>query len=323
MNFKITLLLSLLLYFSGCGTVTTENVEETSTIDKNTTATTVVEDIDIDEPIKFIETNASLEITESVESNESIEIIQPNEFIETNESIETNKTIEINEVNEIIEPIEVNESTELNKSIELNSFINDVNCDQVIEKEFSTGSLLSICYDYGYKSAKYVAYTLDGTLINEVNIEDRPSLYSEPEIPNEYRIFYRDYTNSGYDRGHLAPDADFDYNEEDLNVIYTMANIIPQDPYVNRYLWIKAEYQERLVAATLGELGVINGVVFDNNPNYIGENQIAVAKAFWKILYNDNEEFRQCYYYDNFTSGNDANDTLLSHKVDCNTLILE
>ncbi len=308
MNFKITLLLLLLLYFSGCGTVTTENVEESSTIDKNTTATTVVEEIDIDEPIKSIETNESLEITESAESNE---------FIETHEPIE------INEVNEIIEPIEVNESTELNKSIELNSFINDVNCDQVIEKEFSTGSLLSICYDYGYKSAKYVAYTLDGTLINEVNIEDRPSFYTEPEIPNEYRILYSDYTNSGYDRGHLAPDADFDYNEEDLNIIYTMANIIPQDPYVNRYLWIKAEYQERLLAASLGELGVINGVVFDTNPNYIGENQIAVAKAFWKILYNDNEEFRQCYYYDNFTSENDANDTLLSHKVDCNSLILE
>lgn len=303
MNFKITLLLSLLLYFSGCGTVTTENVEERSAVEQN--RTTTVEDVEIDEP------------TQSIERNESIEINEPSEVVDSNKSIETNEAVEI------IEPIKVDESTEVNKSIELNNFINDVNCDQVLEKEFSTGSLLSICYDYGYKSAKYVAYTLDGTLINDVNLEDRPSFYAEPEIPKEYRILYSDYTNSGYDRGHLAPDADFDYDEVDLKVIYSLANIIPQNPYVNRYLWIKVEYQERLVAASLGELSVINGVVFDRNPNHIGENQIAVAKAFWKILYNDNEAFRQCYYYDNFTSDNDANDTLLSHKVDCNSLIIE
>jgi len=305
MNFKITLLLSLLLYFSGCGGVETKKIEVRSTVEKNTTVITVVEDRNTDEPLQSIERNASIEVNE------------PDEVVDRGASVETNESTERRE------PIIVSESTEVNKSIELNNFINDVNCDQVIEKEFSTGSLLSICYDYGYKSAKYVAYTLDGTLINEVNLEERPSFYAEPEIPEEYRVLYSDYTNSGYDRGHLAPDADFDYNEEDLNIIYSMANIIPQDPYVNRYLWIKAEYQERLVAVSLGELSVINGVVFESNPNHIGENQMAVAKAFWKILYNENEEFRQCYYYDNFTSSSDSNDTLQTHRVDCNSLILE
>ena len=211
---------------------------------------------------------------------------------------------------------------DVNKSIELDNFINDVNCDQVLEKEFSTGSLLSICYDYGYKSAKYVAYTLDGTLINSVNLEERPRFYTEREIPKEYQVLYSDYTRSGYDRGHLAPDADFDYSEEDLRVVYSLANIIPQDPNVNRYFWRKAEYQERLVASSLGELSVINGVVFDENPNYIGANRIAVSKAFWKILYNDEKEFRQCYYYDNFVLGDADLDTLAKHKVDCDSLII-
>jgi len=211
---------------------------------------------------------------------------------------------------------------EVNKTIALENFINDVNCDQVLEKEFSTGSLLSICYDYGYKSAKYVAYTLDGTLINSVNIKERPRFYTEEEIPKEYQVLYSDYTRSGYDRGHLAPDADFDYNEEDLKIIYSLANIIPQDPNVNRYFWSDAEYQERLVAVSLGELSVINGVVFDEKPDYIGDNKVAVSKGFWKILYNDEKEFRQCYYYDNFVLGDADLDTLAKHKVDCNRLII-
>ena len=107
-----------------------------------------------------------------------------------------------------------------------------------------------------------------------------------------------------------------------MEVIYSLVNIIPQDPNVNRYFWIKAEYQERLVAASLGELSVINGVVFDENPNYIGENRIAVSKAFWKILYNDEKEFRQCYYYDNFVLFDADEDTLAKHRVDCNRLII-
>jgi endonuclease G len=237
---------------------------------------------------------------------------EPSILVENNESFET----------DLSDIPSSDTSVEVSKNILLDNFINDLRCDQVLEKEFSTGTFLSICYDYTYKSAKYVAYTLDGTLVNSVDIDDRPSFYTEPEIPREYQIFYSDYINSGYDRGHLAPDADFDYNEEDLKVIYTLANIIPQDPNVNRYFWIKAEYQERLVAATLGELNVINGVVFDENPTYIGENGIAVSKGFWKILYNDEKEFRQCYYYDNFVLFDADEDTLDKHLVDCNTLII-
>lgn len=266
LNLKIITLLLLLLHFSGCGTVTTEDRVQ----------------------------------NEVTDSDKNSSIIPP----------------------ETTRPIENDEMVEVNKTIDIDNFINDVNCDQVLEKEFSTGSLLSICYDYGYKSAKYVAYTLDGTLINEVNIEDRPNFYRETEIPKAYQVLYSDYTRSGYDRGHLAPDAAFDYNDEDLRLIYTLANIIPQDPNVNRYFWKKAEYQERLVAATLGELSVINGVVFDENPKYIDEDKIAISKGYWKILYNNDEEFRQCYYYDNFVLGDADLDALDKHRVDCNTLII-
>lgn len=223
--------------------------------------------------------------------------------------------IDANETDEFVESVEVN------KTIDLDNFISYDNCDQIIEKEFSTGSLLSICYDYGYKSAKYVAYTLDGTLVNSKNINERPSYHVEREIPNEYRTTFT-YSQTGYEHGHLAPDASFDYNMEDLRIVYTLANIIPQDPNINGDFWSDVEKYAREMAEHLGELSVINGVVFDKKPLYIGKNKMAVSKGFWKILYNEDEAFRECYYYDNFVLFDVDKDTLLSHKVDCNSLII-
>ncbi|MEA2047559.1 MAG: DNA/RNA non-specific endonuclease [Campylobacterota bacterium] len=189
----------------------------------------------------------------------------------------------------------------------------------MINKEFSTGQTLTICYDYLYKSAKYVNYTLEGEYVDDGNINDRPSFYTEDSISYEYQVYPSDYINSGYDRGHLAPDASFDYSEEDLYLIYTMANIIPQDPNVNRYFWTKAENYEREMAIRLEEVEVLNGVVFESNPKYIN-NQIAISKGFWKRIRNTNQSFERCFYYDNFVLFDASEDTLDKHEVDCSSL---
>jgi endonuclease G len=212
---------------------------------------------------------------------------------------------------------------DINKTIQISNFINNENCDQIIESEFKIAQrILSICYDYNYKSAKYVNYTLDGNLVNELNLKDRLRFYTDQNIPKEYQATYKDYTYSGYDRGHLAPDADFDYDVEDLKVTYSMANIIPQDPNVNRYFWTKLERYERFVTTKLKILHVIIGVEFDENPNRIGDNKIAIPKGFWKILWNEKENYRKCFYYNNFVLGDADKDKLRNHEVDCNNLIL-
>jgi len=133
------------------------------------------------------------------------------------------------------------------------------------------------------------------------------------------RVSAKDYKFTGYNRGHLAPDANFDYNQADLDTVYTLANIIPQDPNVNRHHWTKAEAYEREMAYTLGELWVINGVEFEN-PTYIGENKIAVPKGFWKILWNEAEEFEVCLYYNNSVL-EEEDDTLNKHIISCDLLM--
>ena len=194
-------------------------------------------------------------------------------------------------------------------------FINNANCDTIIDKEF-----LEICYSYDYKVAKSVAYKLDGDLVNETNIKERPRFYEEETLEQTQRAKYSDYTNSGYDRGHLAPDASFDWSRESLEATYSLANIIPQVPEVNRDMWVKVEKYARDKAVELGSVNILNIVKYNTTPNRIGTSGIAVSKGFYKVLYNDDESYKECYYYANEPNANSSSDVLASHEVNCNTV---
>lgn len=80
----------------------------------------------------------------------------------------------------------------------IDDYINKKNCDQIIDKQ-----VFEICYDYKAKGAKYVAYKLDGNLVNDGNVKERAKFYSESTIPMQYRSKSSDYARSGYDRGQV------------------------------------------------------------------------------------------------------------------------
>jgi len=199
---------------------------------------------------------------------------------------------------------------------EIRDFINSRNCDQILDKGF-----YQICYDYRAKGAKYVAYTLDGSKVNAGNIKKRPRFYPDKAIPKKYRTTTKDYTKNEFhaDRGHLAPDASFDWSKRSLNSVYTMANIIPQYKWVNRKTWVKAEKYERQVARKLGSVTVINGVEYGDYRQRLRKSGIAYPVAYWKMLY-DNNGFERCFYYKNDSHAKTKGDKLRDHVVDCQKL---
>ena len=191
-------------------------------------------------------------------------------------------------------------------------FINESNCSQIIDNEF-----IVMCYDYQKKAVKAVSYTLLGDLMNETNIDKRPSFYVEKELKSKDRISSTDYTRSGYDKGHMAPDAAFDWSEESLDAVYTLANIIPQSPQVNRRSWAKLEYYVRNKAEELGELNIVNVVKYGQRSSRMGKNRMAVSKGYYKILYNEEENYEECFYYSNKLGISADNDVLAEHSVSC------
>ena len=194
---------------------------------------------------------------------------------------------------------------------DISDFINLNTCDQIIDKQ-----VFKICYSYKYKGALAVWYELDGNLVNKNNIKNRPDFYNEKNIPIQYRAKSQDYINSGFDRGHLAPDANFDYDLKTQVKTYSMANIVPQYPTLNRKAWIKAEKYERLIASKLKTITVINLIDYSKSNQQIGNNKLSVPNTFFKIIFNDEKNFKKCFKYENIEI-NPETDELKNHQITC------
>ena len=208
----------------------------------------------------------------------------------------------------------INENTNFDKNnINYNNnFIKKI--DKIINK-----NIYKVYYSYKYKGALFVKYSLDGNLVNQNNIKKRMRFYNEKTIPAKYRSKPSDYKNSGYDKGHLASDASFDYDIKSLRKAYSMVNIIPQAPKVNRFTWIKTEKLERKIARKLGKVDVEIGIIYNNNGKKIGNN-IYVPEAFYKKISNKSKKYEKCFFYKNELIIDTKSDKLKNHLVDCKSL---
>jgi len=193
----------------------------------------------------------------------------------------------------------------------IHDFVNTDRCDQIIDKK-----VFKVCYSYRYKAALAVWYNLDREHQRMPKIKKRPRFYSERTISMQYRAKYRDYTHSGYDRGHMANNWDFAYSRAAQRKTFSLCNIVAQNPIVNRKLWSKSERYERYMAIKLGNDKVINIVKYPQNPQRIGKDRIAVPSGFYKIIYNDQQGFKKCFYYKNYAMFA-FGDKLKKHIVDC------
>ena len=284
---------------------------EISVLDTNSTNPTVIGNCTAGNTIKLYDDEVALAPTVICDENDTFSI-SPNTILEDgNHSLSVTETDSAGNTtsNSIVLHITINPS-----SVPINSddFINANKCDQIVNNGF-----IKICYDYNLKSPTAVSYTLQGDLVNELDIDERPRFKSEQTISRAYRAYYSDYTHSGYDRGHLAPDASFDWSQESLEAVYTLANIIPQAPKINRYTWIKAERYERFVAVQRTTVNVINIVKFDTIPKRIGSHGISVPSGFYKVLYSEDQNYTRCLYYENDNNITISEDRLADHDMDC------
>lgn len=95
----------------------------------------------------------------------------------------------------------------------------------------------------------------------------------------------RDYSNSGFDRGHLCPAADQKWSAEAMRDCFSLANIAPQSHALNTGAWKTLENKERLWAQRDSALIIIAGPVYnDSDRQTIGASQVRVPGAFFKVI---------------------------------------
>jgi endonuclease G len=98
-----------------------------------------------------------------------------------------------------------------------------------------------------------------------------------------------DYERSGCDRGHQAPAEDFAWDAGEMSDSFSMANMAPQLPGLNRDEWEHLEETVRAWALARGELVIYTGPVLLARPKTIGPDHIAIPTAFWKVIVDPNQ----------------------------------
>lgn len=95
-----------------------------------------------------------------------------------------------------------------------------------------------------------------------------------------------DYLMSGYDRGHLAPSADFRWSKRALSESYFYSNMSPQRPELNRGKWADLEdFIRQYVLNSNEPVFVVTGGVLSDSLKYIGiDKKIAVPKLYYKVV---------------------------------------
>lgn len=132
------------------------------------------------------------------------------------------------------------------------------------------------------KTALWVAERLDAGEIGGAEPRTNEFL-PDPALPEAERATAADYRRSGYDRGHLAPAADFSVSADQMRESFFLSNIVPQVGEHNRGVWARLESHVRRLARAHGTVYVITGPVFDAQPARIG-NGVAVPRALWKVV---------------------------------------
>ena len=185
------------------------------------------------------------------------------------------------------------------KLLDLNSVYNPASLKQVFN---------DVTADYWGAGSIYALYSLgivngdeNGNFNPELNIpnwvawelnssklierESRAGhFYPDPDIPRG--IETGDYSNSGYDRGHMCPAADNKWDKQAMRESFYMTNICPQHHNLNRGDWKELEDDCRRWVEESGTIYIACGpILYKNDISYIGEERkIRVPNAFFKVI---------------------------------------
>ena len=156
----------------------------------------------------------------------------------------------------------------------------------------------NVMYSGISKTPLWVAEALTPARLSQ-KIPREDNFHEETRVPSEYRALLSDYKSSGYDRGHMAPNADMPNKAAQLDS-FSLANMVPQAPKNNQQVWRELEEATRaIVTKQKQDVYVVTGPVYSAKKlKTIGQGVI-VPTATYKAIYLPKKGVAGVYYADN------------------------
>lgn len=162
-------------------------------------------------------------------------------------------------------------------ALEIPSLLNGQN-QQIIEHVGYT-----VSYNPDRRIPNWVAYELTAQEVAG-NLGRADKFLPDPMVKGD-PVVSKDYSNSGYDRGHMAPAADMKWSEQAMKESFYTTNICPQNHSNNAGDWKDLEELGRDLAAKYGSLYICCGPIVTDTKTTIGTvRKIVVPQAFYKVF---------------------------------------
>jgi len=186
-----------------------------------------------------------------------------------------------------------------------NSYLDEKECQPLIEsaKEVkdttntnflptsTTGAIVhhnyySLSYSEANEQAEWVAYELKKSHISKNDFK-RPYFEIDHSVPT-ISADWRNYKNSGYDRGHYCPAGDRKFSKEAFTETFLTSNISPQEHNFNAGVWNRLEQKVRYWATKYDGVYVVTGGILKNLKETIGDENVTVPTQFYKLVLDYN-----------------------------------
>lgn len=140
-----------------------------------------------------------------------------------------------------------------------------------------------VSYNPDWLIPNWVAYELtDSEVVGE---QERSNHFAPDPLVEGDPVVTKDYSNSGYDRGHMAPAGDMKWSEQAMRESFYMTNICPQNHNNNAGDWKDLEELARDLAHRYKSLYICCGPIVTDVSRTIGTNRkIVVPQAFYKVF---------------------------------------
>ncbi len=147
----------------------------------------------------------------------------------------------------------------------------------------------ALSYNRDHGTPNWVSWHLTDEWIGSLTRVD--TFRPDPAVPADwYRVLHTDYLNSGFDRGHMTPNADRDYeNSIPINqATFLMSNMVPQAPDNNQGPWAQLESYLRTLLPS-NELYIVSGPAGVGGTGSSGfmttvaNGHVTVPAATWKV----------------------------------------
>lgn len=129
-------------------------------------------------------------------------------------------------------------------------------------------------------------------------LKRQSQFHPDEHIPPSERSELHHYARSGFDRGHVAPSGDM-FDLQSQHESFSLANMIPQVPSINRGVWEKIESGVRRMAKSRGELYIVTGPLFQGAKlDKIG-GAVLVPTSMFKAVYDPQKDEAGAYLVEN------------------------